>query len=80
METLLVSLATNIILPVLFGWIWKKKVTPLRQATEAVVTAVAAEGATAVAKKTKALVNKQPPAVKEALDGVIKAANALVKN
>ena len=80
MEALLVSLATNIILPVLFDWIWKKKVTPLRQATEAVVTAVAAEGATAVAKKTKELVNKQPPAVKEALDGVIKAANALVKN
>ena len=80
METLIVSLATNILLPVIFGWLWKKKVTPLRQATEAVVTAVAEVGAVEVAKKTKELVDQQKPEVRKALDHVIAAADALVKN
>jgi len=79
MEALITSLVVNILLPIAFGWLWKKKVTPLRQAAEAVVTAVAKEAAVEVAAKTKELVESKP-AVKAALDRVIADMNANVKN
>jgi len=81
METVIAKIVVGIVEAVvlvgLFGWIWKKKVTPLREAAETVVKAVAAEGAVAVAAKTKELLADKPQ-VKAVLDKVIAIAHAKV--
>jgi len=77
-ESIFGTIIVGVIEAIIFGVIWKKKASPVRDALKTVVTAVKGTGATIVAKQVKKVTDKNP-AMKKALDKIINEAHAYIK-
>lgn len=78
MESILASIAVGVVEFIIFGVIWKKKASPIRNALEVVVGSVKQMGAREVAKAVKGQLDEHPK-TRKALDKIIKDAHAQIK-
>ena len=77
-ESFIATIIVGVVEALIFGVIWKKKASPVRDALKAMVGAVKTTGAGVVAKEVKKLTDKNP-GVKAAIDKIIAEAHAYVR-